>query len=351
MRIRARIDSNFTYADRAGNVLYVWNAAIPALPHANGGDTTAIAATTTSDVWTSYVPWDSLPQLLNPRGGYVRNENDAPYHTNLRQVLDRNRYPPNFPEPTLRLRSQLSLTLIDNDRKLSLEDVIALKHSYRMLLADRVKDDLVAAVRAAGPDTTVTRAIDVIAKWDNTSAPASRGGILFEIWWRRYTDGQSADSMYAEPWSLARPRSTPRGLKDAGRAAEAFTWAVAETTRRHGSFDVAWGDVHRVRFGNVDVPVGGCSGTLGCFRVPNFRNEPDGKRAANGGDGWILAVEFTDIPRAFSVLAYGQSNRPESPYRDSQAEMFARGELKRVAFTERDIDAQTVMRYRPGLER
>jgi acyl-homoserine-lactone acylase len=91
MRTRARVNSNFTYADRAGNVFYVWNASIPALPHAGGGDTASVPARTTADVWTRYVPFDSLPQLLNPRGGYVRNENDAPYHTNLRQVLDRSR--------------------------------------------------------------------------------------------------------------------------------------------------------------------------------------------------------------------------------------------------------------------
>jgi len=28
--------------------------------------------------------------------------------------------------------------------------------------------------------------------------------------------------------------------------------------------------------------------------------------------------------------------------------MFARGELKKVAFTARDVDAQAVTRYRPG---
>jgi hypothetical protein len=30
--------------------------------------------------------------------------------------------------------------------------------------------------------------------------------------------------------------------------------------------------------------------------------------------------------------------------------MFARGEMKRVAFLEPDIEAQTIKRYRPGLE-
>jgi acyl-homoserine-lactone acylase len=351
MRMRARINSSFTYADRAGNILYVWNAAIPALPHASGGDTSAVPARRTADVWTRYVPFDSLPQLLNPPGGYVRNENDAPYHTNLHRVLDRATYPANFPEPSLRLRSQMSLALIDNTRKLSLEDAVALKNSYRMLLADRVKRDLLAAVRAAPPDSAVARAAAGLASWDDTAGPTSRGAVLFESWWRRYTEGTNADTMFAEQWTPDRPAATPRGLKDPRRAAEAFSWAVAETARRHGDALVPWGDVHRVRIGTTDVPVGGCSGALGCFRVLNFRTDPDGRRSVIGGDGWVLAVEFgASVPRAYSVLAYGESSRPESPLHGDQAAMFARGEMKRVAFTAADVAAQTVRRYRPGME-
>jgi acyl-homoserine-lactone acylase len=173
---------------------------------------------------------------------------------------------------------------------------------------------------------------------------------LFEVWWRRYVEGARADTMFAEPWSAAAPTATPRRLKDPARAVAAFAWAVDETTRRYGSADVAWGDVHRVRRGSVDVPVGGCSGDIGCFRVLQYRAQPDGKLAASGGDGWILAVEFTDTPRAYSVLAYGESPREDSPYFADQAAMFAKGELKRVAFTEADVKAQTLRVYRPGAE-
>lgn len=125
-------------------------------------------------------------------------------------------------------------------------------------------------------------------------------------------------------------------------------WAADETLRRHGTLDVAWGDVYRVRRGTVDVPVGGCPGALGCFRVLGFTRQPDGKFAASTGDGWVLAVEFGTEPRAYSVLAYGQSAKPGSPWHADQAAMFARGALKRVAFSARDVDQQVVVRYRPG---
>jgi len=100
--------------------------------------------------------------------------------------------------------------------------------------------------------------------------------------------------------------------------------------------------------GEVDVPVGGCSSDMGCFRVLTYRDDADGKRVAMGSDGWILAVEFGDEPRGYSILAYGESPKEDSPYHADQAEMFAKGQLKPIAWNEKDSEAQTIKRYRPG---
>jgi acyl-homoserine-lactone acylase len=355
MKIRARVTSNFTYADRAGNIYFVWNAALPLLPHPAGGDAVATPAHTMRDVWTRYVPFESLPQVLNPRGGYIHNENDSPHFTNVKGTIDTNNAFPNFEKPDLSLRSQLAIQLVGGDNKLSLDDVVRLKHSYRMLLADRVKTDLIDVVKAKEPTGDVAAALALLERWDNTAAPESRGAVLFEIWWAEYSGLRPPNRVplpdekrFAKVWTAADPLNTPRGLADPARAVEAFTWAVTETARRYGSWDVAWGDVHRVRRGTVDVPVGGCASSLGCFRALAFTREPDGKLAASGGDGWVLAVEFGEVPRAVSVLAYGESPRRTSPWFSDQAEMFAKGELKKVAFTSADVDAQAIVRYRPG---
>jgi acyl-homoserine-lactone acylase len=125
---------------------------------------------------------------------------------------------------------------------------------------------------------------------------------------------------------------------------------MRETAARFGSWDVAWGDVHRVRRGSVDEPASGCSGALGCFRVLNFTPADDGRLVASGGDGWVLAVELTSPPRAYSILAYGQSRKTNSPHYDDQAPLFARGELKPVAYTRASVERDAVRRYRPGVE-
>lgn len=355
MRMRARPTSNFTYADRAGNIYYIWNAALPLLPHAPVDDLTAVLAKGIADVWTKIVPFEDLPQFENPPGGYVHNENSSPHYTNVRAPIVTANKHPNFEPPRASLRTQLAIQLIGGDEKFSLEDVWKLKHNYRALLADRVKADLIAGVRSVNPEGDIAAALSTIEQWDNTTSPESRGSVLFQNWWTHYS-GIREDrrqplpdaQRYERVWSVDDPLNTPSGLADKPRAVESFIWAVEETKRRHGTYDVAWGDVHRVRRGKVDVPVGGCGNDLGCFRIMNYTRGDDGKFAAAGGDCWLLAVELGDVPRAYSVLAYGQSRLPGSPYHADQAEIFAKGEMKKVAFTERDIDAGAKVRYRPG---
>lgn len=357
MKMRARVTSNFTYADRSGNIYYVWNAALPLLPHPPADDLTALPAKGKNDVWTDLVPFASLPQFLNPPGGYIHNENSSHHFTNVRMpIVTKNTFP-NFEQPRLSLRSQLAIQLVGGDEKFSLEDIVRLKHNYRALLADRIKPDLIAAVRSTDPEGEIASALAMLVKWDNTTSPESRGSVLFQEWWRHYSnigEGRGPalpdDKRYAKPWSIDEPLTTPRGLADPKRAVASFVWAVEEVKKRYGSYDVRWGDVHRVRRGIVDVPVGGCGNDLGCFRIMTFERDRDGKMAAVGGDCWVLAVEFGDVPRAYSVLAYGQSSRPDSPYHADQAEMFAKGELKKVAFDSKDVDTQAIKRYRPGAE-
>jgi acyl-homoserine-lactone acylase len=347
MRIGARVTSNLTYADRSGNIFYVWVATAPILPHDPGGDSVAVRVSRSDEMWSRVVHFDSLPQLHNPPGGYVRNENDSPHYTNLNVVMP---HAFNFEvqPPRFGLRSQHGHMLLHNDRVFSLEDVVVAKHSMRMLLADRVKGDLLAAVIATVPDDETMAALRLLEAWDNTVAADSRGAVLFETWWNQYRTLLRGRDLHAVQWTPDRPTDTPHGLADPARAAEAFTWALAQVARLFGSWDVSWGEVHRVRRGAVDVPVGGCGGALGCFRVLNFEAHADGRRAVNGGDGWVIAVEFGAEPRAYSVLAYGQSPDPRSPHHADQAALFAANRMKPVRWSEAEIEAATVRRYRPG---
>ena len=367
MRMQAKSSSNFTYADAEGNIFYVWNGSVPDLKLPSGNDTAATPVSKQSEIWNQLYPWDKLPQLLNPKGGYVRNENDPFHYTNLNEVFKESDFPNYFPKAKLGLRSQLSLQLIGGKDKLSLEEVLERKHNMSMLLADRVKGDLIQFTENSGLNRKEKNAWKQLKKWDNTVSKKSKGGVLFQIWWNKYIDlindgtkvqatpesagfSAAAEKLFTTPWSPEKPATTPYGLADKANAIAAFKWAVKECEEKYGALNLNWGDVHRAIIGKQDYAVGGATGTLGVFRVLWFdpmKEEPK-KLKVNGGDGWILAVEFGKTPRAYSILAYGESNKETSPYYGDQLKLFVDKKMKPVYFTEDDVRQNTVRSYHPG---
>ena len=153
---------------------------------------------------------------------------------------------------------------------------------------------------------------------------------------------------YRVEWDAEAPATTPVGIGKPGRALAALRLAMEDLAAEGIASDARWGDVHRVVRGRVDEPVAGCEGGLGCFRTISFETLPDGRRAVNRGDGWVFAVEFGAQPRGYSVLAYGQSRLETSPHYDDQAAMFARGQMKRILWTDGEIEGAVIRRYRPG---
>ena len=249
----------------------------------------------------------------------------------------------------LRLRSQHAIALIGGNRKLSLEDVIRLKHSYRMLLADRVKADLHRGRQATKPTGDVAAALALLRRVEqHGGAGEPRRGAVRDLVsaLRAGTAGRRPSSRSGGAWPIRCGRRAASPIPPAPPRPSRGRWrrpraATAAGTSRGATSTACAAAPSTCRSADV-------RGQMGCFRVLGFARDPDGKLSANSGDGWVLAVEFGDIPRAYSVLAYGESPQPASPWHADQAEMFARGELKQVAFTARDVDAQAVASYRPG---
>jgi acyl-homoserine-lactone acylase len=174
--------------------------------------------------------------------------------------------------------------------------------------------------------------------------------VLFKRWSNFYFANEDTTELWTQFWDPARPATTPFGLGNAANGVAALERALSSLATEGVDIDAQWGDVHRVIRGDVDLPVSGCEPTLGCFRTLSYNRVSPGRYAANRGDAWIFTVEFGDIPRAYTVLSYGQTAREDSPHYDDQAVLFARGEMKRVSWADSDIERTTLERYRPGEE-
>lgn len=360
MRKALLTTSNFTYADVDGQVLYLWNAHLPRRIDDGTDYSLDVPGDTSTHMWRGLHRVLDLPRLLNPPGGYVQNANNSPWWTSLSDRLDPARYPSYVERHPLSLRAQAALDLIEARERFTLDDVKALKFSTRMLVAERVLDDLLSAGRTvSGPSADLIEGLAVLERWDRRVDAASRGAVLFQRFWDRYR--AEHDEPFAVTWDADAPLATPRGLAAPAAALAHLEEAVHWTRETHGRVDVAWGDVHRYRFGAIDLPADGAAGAYGVYRVMGFDGtgvDGDSRRIAGRladqpplvgtGDAWVLLVHFTRPVRAWSVLAYGQTTDAASPHSTDQIRLFAQHELRPVWFTESEIAANLLRRYHPG---
>ncbi len=348
--------SNYTYADAAGNILYQWNGRVPKRLDDGTSYELDVPAETSKYLWRGFHQAGELPRVLNPSGGYIQNCNNPPWFVSLRDPLDPKRFPSYFERGELGLRPQMTLEMLERQPKFSFEQVRAMKYNTRMLLADRIKPDLVRALKLLpARSDDLNRGLAVLEAWDNRVSAESRGGVLFQRFWDQYRVGLKQP--FATPWSALNPARTPNGVGDIQRAISVFEEAVRWTRATYGTEAVAWGEVHRLRFKDIDLPADGASGAYGLFRVMSFRQQDDGKRVAGwvadgqalvgSGDGWVLAVEFSRPLTAYSVLAYGQTTKSASPHSKDQIGLFAKHSYKRVWFTEAEIKAHLERSYHP----
>src|SRR5262249_10239430 len=223
----------------------------------------------------------------------------------------------------------------------------------KILVADRVKGDLVKVARAgSAKGIALDEAADVLEAWDNTVGRESKGSVLFENFWRRYM--RQTKKPYAVAWDEKRPAATPLGIGDPETARIALADAVKEVREKSGTLTIPWGEIHRLRRGNVDVPIGGIDDSFGgvrtefgAFRIIAYEPVEDGKFVARAGGTVVIAVECTSPPTAYSICAYSQSEDPRSAHHADQSPLFAQEKWKRVCFTEDDIAKNLERSYHP----
>ena len=354
---RLAVTSNYTYADVDGNIVYAWNARLPRRGDDDVDYTVDVPGDTERLFWKGIHRARDLPWLVNPRGGYVQNANNPPWWTSLRDAIDPTDYPPYIERGQLSLRAQLVLDALDARRTFSPDHVRELKFTTRMLAAERLLPELLEMGQAVtAPSEALRSGLDTLTAWDRRVSATSRGAVLFE----RFMDIHEAEQQerFSVPWDPQQPMSTPRGLANPSAALAALEQAVSQVRQQHGSERVAWGEVHRFRFGDVDLPADGASGRHGVFRVVTFQDSGGGTRVAGHiapgqplagfGDAWILMVHFTKPVTAWSVLAYGQTTNLDSPHSRDQIRLFADHQLRPVWFSEEAIAAHLERRYRPA---
>jgi len=322
------------YADRDGHIMYVYNAAPPKRTRGDHAFWNGVIPGDRSDLMAgdAIVPFDELPQVIDPPSGWVQNSNDSPWTSVYPMLLDPAKFAAYIaPPPGHTQRSQRGIRLLSESGKISLQDLKAMKLSTRSEIADHFVDDLAAAARQHG-SPKAKEAAEILAKWDRQGETTSDGAFLF----LRFVQGAGANFQgiggYAVAADVRQPLTTPRGFADPRKASELLDREARRLESEYDTMHVIWGDVIRLRRGSLDLPGNGLPGILGAIRTVNTGPFVNGRTAIEGGDTFYAVIEFskTGPPVGEALLGYGNWSRVGSKHVDDQLALASQKKLRPI---------------------
>ncbi|MEP2550504.1 MAG: acylase [Marinomonas sp.] len=327
--------TNFVYADEAGNIAYVYNAAIPDRP--KGHNWRGILPGDRSDlIWKGPVEYAAIPKLVNPASGWVYNANNMPYSA-AGPGSDLN--PDDFaPELGVELkmtnRSRRSAKLLAEADVLGRAALERIKYDTAYEREGYVAD-MWKALEAldTGDDEDLTEARDLLLTWDFTADNKGPADALALLMIRRF--------MSAEYQNKDKAPDMEAELRE----------HTAHLKRHFGRIDPPMSDLLRLRQGTsspyaVDLPLDGGSDTLRASTT--WRNEDDGRISIIHGDSYIQFVEWEPGKRvrSESISPFGTAvTRPNSPHYTDQAQLFVDHKLKPAHFWREDVLKAAKRRY------
>jgi acyl-homoserine-lactone acylase len=291
-------------------------------------------------VWTTYHPYKDLPRVLNPKSGWLQNSNEPPWTTTLPLALNPADYPAYMlPPPYIWPRPQTSMRMLYEDPSITFDELVQYKQSTFVELTRWVLDDLIEAASKSTSEI-VQKSVEVLRTWDRHADADSVGAVLFIAWAKAYIE-TTGFKAFAVQWDINDPLNTPHGLADPDAAVAALEQVAKQLDALKalgGGIDVKYGDVFRLRYGEVDLPANGGPDLLGTFRVLTFVQDKDLRFRPVHGDSYIAVVEFSNPVHAKVLLSYGNSSQPNSPHLGDQLELFSKKELRDAWLTRDEIE-------------
>ena len=312
MEIHALPMFNTGYADKDGNIFYVYNAKIPKRDDGYNWHE-LLPGDENANIWTSYVPFDSLPQVLNPPDGFLQNCNSNPYLA-TGNMEDVSKPLPEWTgiETYQTNRALRALETFGADSSISRDDFFKYKYdtqySSNSVIA-KVRDRYIKEM-VNEKDPKLISALTLIKEWDLSADSSNTAAALAMI---VLPNAFNEDDLNYEIEDITQ------------KLVETIDYL--ETT--FGKIDVPLGMVLRLVRGKTNLPL---SGGPGLLRAIYFKKKDD-MYVGRAGDCYFQAVEWGSNGElnAWSIHQFGSATSIESSiHYDDQAKLFSKHIMKQI---------------------
>ena len=359
MELRANSSNNTVLAFADGDIAYFHGNFVPRRSTRFDWKKPVDGTNPKTD-WLGLHEVDDMPNLHNPKSGWLYNSNNWPYSAAGRYSPRRSRYPAYMEKGGESPRGVHALRVLEGRKDFTLETLRdAAYDSWQPGFAALVPRLVAAFDGLPARDSLRARLgeqVDSLRAWDYrwsvSSVPTSLAVFWGDELWRRCTPAAKAANMPVYDYLVARSTSAEK--------LEALVAATDTMVARFSFWKTQWGEINRYqrRTGDIvqpfddaaaSLPVGftyGRWGSLASF-APRAGT---GTRWLYGssGNSFVAVVEFGARVRALAVTAGGVSGDTLSPHFNDQAARYCAGDLRPVWFYPAELANHTEREYHPG---
>jgi penicillin amidase len=333
---------NVMYADRQGNTWYLYNGAVPKRdPRFDW--TKPVDGSDPATEWDGYHTIDELPQLTNPKTGWMQNCNTTPFLLTSEGNPDPKQFPKYMVQEGDNPRGAISREILSSKTTFTFVEWSQVAFDTRVMSAGKRLPELLGVLKqhldkSSSSDSPLRGVYDELVRWDQRSANESVAMTLFSLWHDRVSRDRVKDPLAA--------------LQE----------VIDSLQRDFGTWKVAWGELNRLQRpdeskaedfqdSRPSLAVSGVNGNDGAvFTFYAAPMQGQKRRYGVAGGTYISVVEFAPKVRAMSVHTFGASGDPKSRHYTDQSALYARGEFKPAWLTLQDIQAHLEVAYLPGEE-
>jgi len=333
MRMHAFASFNLVYADREGNTMFVHNSLTPNRvsgynwAHYLPGDDSSL-------IWDNYMPFDKLPQIINPESGFIHSANQSPFYITAEgsnPVKENYRIEDGFPT-RMTNRADRGLELFAELGTISEQEFFDIKHDKSFSTKSRSMAFLNQALELdlSDGEQKYRDAQQIIASWDRNTNLKNRGAAL-------------STCVIGSEW-LAEQKGKPEP-----DIREELIRCTDRLLNKVGRLDPAWGDVSRHIRGDLNLPVAVALTTLRA--IYGMGMEEDGYLTNVAGDGlyYMLSWDAEGQQKVRGIHQFGAATLDEtSPHYADQAQDYVDEVLHDPLFDAEKRATKIQRSYRPG---